>query len=254
MEPENRLVSSELEARWNSALIQVTELESRLQTMGKPSESFSAEQKKLLLGLGSDLEALWNYPDAPVELKKRILRTVLHEIVINSKENPSEHVLQLHWAGGVHTELRVPRNKPGQHRHSADREIIDLVRELAKICTDKSIAAILNRLGYQTGTGKSWRAVRVANFRGYHDVPVFQAQGNWVTLEQAAKELGVSNTVIQRLLNDGILPATHVITYAPWVIEKKDLRLARVQAEIKAVRKGRKIPRTAPEQNALALE
>lgn len=253
-EPENRLVTSELEARWNGALIQVSELESRLQTMGNPLAPFTAQQKELLLDLGSDLEALWNYPDASVELKKRILRTVLHEIVINRKENPSEHVLQLHWTGGVHTELRVPRNKPGQHRNSADREIIDLVRELAKICTDKSIAAILNRLGYQTGTGKSWRAVRVANFRGYHDIPVFEAQGNWITLEQAARELGVSNTVVQRLLNDGILPATHVIEYAPWVIERKNLQLGRVQAEIKAVRKGRRIPRTAPEQDALALE
>jgi hypothetical protein len=65
---------------------------------------------------------------------------------------------------------------------------------------DKAIAAILNGLGYQTGTDRSWCAVRVANFRGYHDIPVFEAQGNWVTLEQAARELSVSTTVVQRLL------------------------------------------------------
>jgi hypothetical protein len=33
----------------------------------------------------------------------------------------------------VHTELRVERNKTGQHRHSADRSVIDLVSDLSKI-------------------------------------------------------------------------------------------------------------------------
>ena len=35
VEPENRLVASELEARWNSALAQVAELEARLTAMGE---------------------------------------------------------------------------------------------------------------------------------------------------------------------------------------------------------------------------
>jgi hypothetical protein len=33
--------------------------------------------------LGSDLPALWNDPAAPVELKKRILRTVISEIIVD---------------------------------------------------------------------------------------------------------------------------------------------------------------------------
>src|SRR5947209_9280649 len=108
-------------------------------------------QHQELSGLIEDLMALWNLPDAPIHLKKRILRTVLTEIIINNDADSATHRLRLHWAGGVHTELRVERNKPGQHRHSADRCVIELVSELAKICQDKTIAAILNRLGYKTG-------------------------------------------------------------------------------------------------------
>ena len=106
--------------------------------------------------------ALWNHSEAPIQLKKRILRTVLTEIIIDNETDLATHYLRLHWVGGVHTELRVERNKAGQHRHSADRSVIDLVSDLSKISPDKTIAAILNRLGYKTGQEKTWNASRVA--------------------------------------------------------------------------------------------
>ena len=44
----------------------------------------------------------------------------------------------------------MERNRSGQHRRSADRTVIELVSELAKVCPDRVIAAILNRLDYKT--------------------------------------------------------------------------------------------------------
>jgi DNA invertase Pin-like site-specific DNA recombinase len=254
VEPENRLVASELEARWNSTLAQVADLEARLADMGEKSDSLTVQQEKQLLALSEDLPALWNHPEAPVQLKKRILRTVLVEIIIEAVEETSAYRVRLHWAGGVHTELRVLRNKTGQHRRSADGTVIDLVRELAKVCPDKAIAAILNRLGYKTGQDLTWNASRVAGVRWYHEILPFQKQDGWLTQEQAAGELQVSNTVVKRLIRDGILPATHVVEYAPWVIERKDLALPAVQEEVNAVRYGRKLPRTVPGQHQFSLE
>ena len=80
------------------------------------------------MALSEDLPALWNHPEAPVQLKKRILRTVLVDIIIDTDKESSAHQIHLHWAGGVHTELRVPRGKTGQHRRSADRTVIDFIR------------------------------------------------------------------------------------------------------------------------------
>jgi DNA invertase Pin-like site-specific DNA recombinase len=254
VEPENRLVASELEARWNRALAQVAELEARLTAMGEQSEAFTEQQEKELIALSEDLPALWNHPDASVQLKKRVLRTVLVEIVIDSEKDSPAHHVHLHWAGGVHTELRVLRNKTGQHRRSADRTVIDLVRELAKVCPDKAIAAILNRLGYKTGQEMTWNASRVAGVRWYHEIVGFQKQEGWLTQDQAARELQVSDTVVKRLIRERILPATHVVEYAPWVIERKDLALLAVQEQVKAVRCGRKLPRTALDQQQFALE
>src|SRR5215813_10919415 len=181
---------------------------------------------------------LWNHPEAPVQLKKRILRTVLTEIIVDNEADSASHRLRLHWAGGVHTELRVERNKPGQHRYKADLPVIELVSELAKICPDKSTAAILNRLEYKTGQEKTWNASRVAGLRGYHKIAPFQKQDGWVTQEQAARELKVSNTVIKRLIREQILPARQVVECAPWIIQKQDLSLPAVLAQVEAVRRG----------------
>ena len=156
-------MASELEVRWNGALARVAEAEARLAAAGKATEPLSESQKQQLTALSEDLMALWNHSEAPIQLKKRILRTVLTEIIIDHETDLATHHLRLHWAGGVHTELRVERNKPGQHRHSVERSVIDLVSDLSKICPDKTIAAILNRLGYKTGQEKTWNASRREN-------------------------------------------------------------------------------------------
>jgi hypothetical protein len=132
--------------------------------------------------------------------------------------------------------------------------VVDLIGELAKICPDKAIAAILNRLGYQTGQGKSWKASRVAGLRGYHEIAVFQRQDSWLSLEQASEELQVSNTFLQRLIREGTLPAKQVVAYAPWVIQRSDLALPAVQQQVAALRRGRQLPRKIAAQQQFTLE
>ncbi len=254
VEPENRLVAGELEARWNQALEQVTALEARMAGMEERSAPLSEVQKAELLALGEDVRTLWDHPEAPVPLKKRILRTVLDEIMVESERDSPTHRLILHWAGGVHTELYVERNPPGQHRRRAEQTVLDLVSELAKVCPDKTIAAILNRLGYRTGQEKSWNASRVAGLRGYHNLEPFQKQEGWVTQEQAADLLQVSNTVIKRLIREQVLPATQVVPCAPWVIKREDLELPAVRAQVQAVHGGRRLPPIVSGQEKLPLE
>ena len=84
VDPENRLVASELESRWNQALAQVAEVEGRLASVGQRPDPLSAEKKRELMALAEDVTGLWNHPEAPVQLKKRILRTVLVEIIVDT--------------------------------------------------------------------------------------------------------------------------------------------------------------------------
>ena len=255
VEPENRLVAAELEARWNQALAKVSELEGRVKALQvETAQTITAEQKQRLSELGKDLKRLWEDPSAPVELKKRIIRTVIEEIVVTHHEEPAEHRLQIHWAGGVHTELRVPRNPPGMHGRMAGRSVIELVRELAKVCDDKTIAAVLNRLGYTTGQGNSWRLSRVTSFRHTHGIELCGATSGSLTLQAAAERLQVSDTVMERLIRSGVLPARQVVKYAPWVILEKDLELPAVQAAVQAVRQGRRLPSAIVEHPELPIK
>ena len=52
--------------------------------------------------LGADLFTAWNSPQAPATSKKRILLTVIHEIVVDVDEERQELVFRVHWMGGVH--------------------------------------------------------------------------------------------------------------------------------------------------------
>jgi hypothetical protein len=204
--------------------------------------------------MGKNLRRLWEEPQAAVDLKKRILRTVIEEIVVNSVEEPAEHRLQIHWAGGVHTELRVARNKPGMHRRMASGEVIELVRELAKVCDDKTIAGVLNRLGFTTGQGNSWRVSRVMSFRHTHQIDGFSRCQGWVTLEETARRLEVSHTAVKGLIRRGILPARQVVQYSPWIIEEKALESAAVKAAIQRVKRGKKFPPTLAGQQELPIK
>lgn len=253
VDPDNRLVASELEHRWNRALAQVAELEAKITALDDSFEPLTDEQCTHLMALGTELPTVWKHPDTDVSLRKRILRTVLKEIVLNNVDNPPMHELRLHWEGGVHTQLRVPRNGRGQHGCATDTDVVELVRELSKVAEDKTIAAILNRLGYKSGQGKSWHAHRVANLRYYHQLPKYEKCADWVTLGQAAAILNVSNTVVSRLIKEETLPARQVVRYAPWIIEAADLELPAVQRAVSAVHEGRKLPRTHTDQQEIPL-
>jgi DNA invertase Pin-like site-specific DNA recombinase len=244
VDPENRLVAAELETRWNQVLRRVEELEARLNLAEQDERPLAENERRRLLVLGEDLNEVWNHPAASATLKKRILRTVLKEVVVDEKRNPARVILRLHWSGGVHTELAFSRNPTGKHRRCTDRQVVDLVRDLAKVCDDVAITAILNRLGYRTGAGNTWTEPRVRALRQYQEIPTLDRSADhpWMTLEQAARHFGVSAGFVRRLVIRGTLPGRQVVRYAPWVIERRDLELPAVQAAVQAVRDGHRGP------------
>jgi excisionase family DNA binding protein len=110
---------------------------------------------------------------------------------------------------------------------------------------DGSIAAVLNRSGRRTGKGHTWTETRVRSFRGDHKIPVYRqgerAERGELTLEETAKELGVSEMTVLRTIHRGILPAAQLCKGTPWVIRRTDLDLERVGM---AVRAGLRLPPT----------
>jgi len=254
VEPEHRLVAAELERRWNEALSQQREWEQRVSEPSVQAPSLEAPDPHRLREWGAELPRLWKDPQSPAELKKEILRTVLEEIVVQAVEETAEHRLQIHWAGGVHTELRLPWNRAGKHRRQAAAPVLELVRELAQGCEDRTIAGVLNRLGYRTGQDNPWREERVAQFRRTHEIAGFSGHKAWISLEEAARCLQVSHPVVRRLIGSGLLPAKQVVACAPWMIDPKNLELPQVQAAVRNVKVGRRVPPTPAGQPELPIK
>lgn len=253
VDPANRLVASELERRWNERLAEVCQRQAQIEALdARTCPSMTPQQRDALLALGADLPRVWDDPAATNNVRKRILRSVIKEIVARIAEARIE--LVIHWQGGDHTELSVIKNRTGQHRWTTDVEVQSLIAQLARQLNDGSIASLLNRLGHRTGRDQTWTEMRVRSFRTDHHIAVYKSgereQRGEATLEQAAEELGTSKMTVLRMIGGGVLAAAQACKSAPWVIQRSDLRRPQVHAWIQAPKK---CPHSA-DQNQISLE
>jgi len=225
VDPDNRLVAATLERDWNDALIKVAKLDNEISSLVKSTPPLSAEEEAEIRELSQDLPRVWNHPCSSPDLKKRIIRTVIKEIVVYLKGQKIR--LIIHWQGGEHTELEVVKNKSDESPLRTDVETKRIISELARIMPDKHIVAFLNRIGKTTAKGDTWNPVRLRAFRNNNNIPVYRVgerqQREEFTVDEASSKLGIGSTKVWRLIQHKMLPARQVCPGAPWIISKKDL-------------------------------
>jgi hypothetical protein len=156
-----------------------------------------------------------------------MIRTPIQEVVVDVDAAAGEIILIIHWKGGVHTELRVPRRRRGQNSSQAPTEIIEAVRVLARICSDDLLAGTLNRNGLRTGRGNRWTRERVTALRTYHEIPCYdrnrrESEG-WMNLTEAADVLGISARTLRLAVERGEIEADHPLADGPWVFQRSVL-------------------------------
>ncbi|HVB17836.1 MAG TPA: recombinase family protein [Stellaceae bacterium] len=226
VDPDNRLVVAELERRWNDRLVEVHRIEEQLATLKTAKVAMpTAEERVRLTALGADIEGLWHHPGATAETRKHVLRTAIVEIVAKIVGNTID--LAVHWQGGDHTRLIVPKNRTGQHRLTTDAETGELIRGLSRQQPDAGIAAILNRCGKRTGKGNTWTESRVRSHRSAHGIAAYRdgemAERGELTLEETARRLAVSKMTVLRLIGSGVIQAGQACKGAPWAIPEAEL-------------------------------
>ena len=257
-DPENRLVTSELERRWNQALIRVREIDERLgEYQRRRDENRPKIDVASFASLSTDLLRVWEHPSTDVRLKKRIIRTLIEEVVADVDDAASEIVLMVHWKGGVHTELRVPKRRIGQNRHQTPVDTVEAIRALACVCTDDEIAAWLTKAGLRTGKGNHWTRALVAALRSGRHIPAFseercQAEG-WITLEKGAALVGVASLTLKRAVERGVIPAQQPLPGGPWLFRRDELMRPEVKARLYKGRGPRPEAGAAPVVNQLSL-
>ena len=253
VDPDNRLVAAELEKRWNERLTVVHDLEAELEGLTTaPATELTPVDRERLMTLGADLQTAWASAGVTPETRKRIVRTVIDEIIVRVEDNVLDLVIR--WHGGDHSALKVKKNRTGQHRWSAAGETIDLVRVLARQMPDKTIAPVLNRAGKTTGRGNGWTQSRVCSLRNHNAIPAYREgerrERGEVTLDEAAAALSVSPSTVRRLIKDGQLLANQLCKGAPWIIRGADLDRSDVKGAATA-RRLRRPPSGDPLQKTL---
>jgi hypothetical protein len=151
---------------------------------------------------------------------------VVQEVIADLDEPAGEIVLLIHWVGGIHAELRLPRRRRGQ-RNSTSQDIVAAVRQLVLIADDGLIAGLLNRNGLRTGHGNRWTRERVTTLRSHHRIPVHRRapedEAAWLNLNRAAALLRVSPKTLRLAAEAGRIEAVHPLPDGPWIFSRAAL-------------------------------
>jgi hypothetical protein len=183
-------VARELEARWNGALEKVLEIERRIEELRATAAARPKIDRAALMRLAHDLPAAWNAPTADTRTKQRLIHILIQEIVCDLDDNAV--VLLIHWTGGRHNEIHVPRVKTGCGPAGPAPSAVEVIRKLASRWCDRDIAVSLNRMRCKTGDGETWTTVRVRATRERLGIPEGgHADDGMISLAKAAERLKI---------------------------------------------------------------
>ena len=226
VDPDKRLVARELEARWEAALCRVNDLERRLAEQRDRGPVGAPVDREQLLALAHDLPAVWNAPASDMQIKQRIVRLLIQEVVVDIDNETNEAVATIHWTGGRHTEVRVARVR-GRYPANRVPSAVAVMRKLGGQWPDRELAVTLNRMRCRTEDGGTWTVVRVRQLRERLEIPEFQPAPDrpaTISADEAALRLSICVGSIHRLIREGVLPATQLLPSAPWQIPVEALQ------------------------------
>jgi DNA invertase Pin-like site-specific DNA recombinase len=238
VDPAKRHVARELEARWNGALERVVELERRIEELRATSAGTPKIDRALLLRLANDLPAAWNAPSSDTRTKQRLIHILVQEVVCELDEAANEAVLLIHWTGGRHTEVRVPRVKTGRYPGDGAPTAVDALSKLAGHWPDRELAVSLNRMRCKTSDGETWTTVRVREMRERLGLPEYDpanAGGEMISLAKAAERLGICVGSAKSLAIRGVLPASQAMPGAQWLVPVEALTSEAVRIGVRRV-------------------
>lgn len=243
VDPRNRLVATELEARWNSKLVELEKVESSLTDVDSEPQVATAEERSDILALGEQFAQVWHSERCPMELKKNILRTIIEEVIVDLDDETQILRFVIHWKGGTHTQFEMPRPRGAVGQKTSDEDL-EIVRKMAVKYGDKEIANVLTRLGRRTGKDRRWTQERVYTARRRHKIHGQKetiADPEVLSMQHAARHCGVSDTTIRRLVDAKLLPMNQVVPWAPWEIRRSDLESETVQRIVNHLRETGKL-------------
>lgn len=238
VDPNNRLVAQTLEQRWNEKLEAVNVLEQTITEVQSQKKQLTEKEKQTILALGNHFQDTWQHPDCPMTLKKRLVRALIKEIVADVDEEKQQLRLIIHWQGGDHSSITMPRPLSANKAHKTAEEDCELIRKMAVRYSDSEIAQVLSKHGRKTGKGNRWTKSSVGIIRRKLGIkPASNHIDDGVlNLAQARRYYNVSDSTLLKLIEYNILPANQIVPFAPYEIKKSDLESEPVAGIIRTLK------------------
>jgi hypothetical protein len=220
VDPDNRLVASELERRWETALIELRRAEVALAQRAAPiphrSIGIDPRLREKVVALGERLPELWTDSATRREHRKALLRCLIDKVIIRRSVRDRAEV-RIVWRGGTTTELTVmmPVNALAALPRHAEME--QRICELAATgLYDDEIARMLTAEGHRS----PWRGAEVlpSTVRGIrlrHGMKTIRQRTRWptvpgyLTVTQLAERLRIPQKWIHTQLRRGALRTMH---------------------------------------------
>ena len=197
VDPENRLVASELERRWEQALQALRQAEQENAAgMGATPERLSDELRRQWAEAHPTLRQLWDDGKLSNVRKKELLRVLIDKVVLK-RPTADKCEVRIIWKGSDWTPATLPLPVGTYAAMSNGQELIaEVLRRAHAGQSDRQIAADLTAAGYHAPLKAHLSAQSVALIRQRHGVAnrrtEFRRHGlpGWITIGQAAKRLG----------------------------------------------------------------
>ena len=190
-EPENRLVTRNLETRWENRLATLAETEAALATARDALPP--APDRATLQTLVSDMPRLWNADTTSAKDRKRLLRTLIADVTVLPEHDPAHARIGIRWHTGATDEITTTRPvHPGTAKRTPT-PAAELVIRLGPTTGNTDLVDLLNTAGHTTGTGRAFDINAVQWIRHTHKVPVPKPQSDGeLSVKQVAARLGIS--------------------------------------------------------------
>jgi DNA invertase Pin-like site-specific DNA recombinase len=252
VEPENRLVARSLERAWEDKLRTVEAIEqeyARWRTAGPLA--VSAAERAQLQRLSENLPRIWHAATTSAADRKRILRLVMRDVVLDGKRSQGQVWLRIAWQTGATSEHRVQRRV---HTYDDYIDIEGLRKRIAELNAagkmDKEIAATLNREGFVAARARAFKGENVWLLRTRWGIPTVKINGvapnpgRWpdgtFSVQGAAAAIGITAQTVFKYLERGLLSGRQLTKGQPWQIKLTAEQINRLRAHVRRINRSKK--------------
>lgn len=212
-DPDNRLVTGELERRWEQAMRELKSAEESFDRdqQHAPTYAIPEDLLDLLKEIGPRLPELWKEKLLRTSQKKSLLRSLIDKVVLHRLAPDHLHA-RVVWRGGATTSTAVAVSVGSFALLSRAKEMeAEIVRRSRVGESDATIASQLTSAGHRSPQSDVVLESTVKNIRLSHGIMHRPSQSHprrvegSLTIPQLSKQLGISRSWIHDRIRNGTI-------------------------------------------------